>query len=162
MDKEKKARLEYLKQKNKEIQKKDKLKKNLLLQECIEVLGDSSYIIDYEKGIMIYNKFMQMIPFLPWGIDWVKLDVFRKINSLDQLEESCINRYFYIIWGKDLPIIKSDIKTISNYIYDIIAVSPDTWLLAENYDEIIEFYHEGKVTVGQIRQEWKKMSDKTT
>lgn len=157
MDKEKKARLEYLKQRNKEKQKKDKLKKNLLLQECIEVLSDSSYIIDYEKGIMIYNKFMQMIPFLPWGIDWDKFDVFRKINSLDKLEESCINRYFYIIWGKDLPIIKSDIKTISNYIYDIVAVSPDTWLLAENYDEIIEFYHEGKVTVGQIRQEWKKI-----
>lgn len=159
MDNEQKNRLKYLKQKNYERLKKDRLKKDLLLQECIEVLGDSCYIIEYEKGIMIYNKFIQMIPFLPWGIDWDKFDVFREINFLDELEESCINRYFYIIWGKDLPIIKSDIKTIAKYIYDIIAVSPDTWMLAENYGEIIEFYHEGKVIVGQIKQEWKNVEE---
>ena len=28
------------------------------------------------------------------------------------------------------------------------AVSPDTWLFSADYDEVIEFYHEGKITLG--------------
>lgn len=50
----------------------------------------------------------------------------------------------------ELPIIKSNLVTIIECIDEISAVEPDTWLLSLNYNEVIEVYHEGKITVGTV------------
>lgn len=157
MNIEQKERLEQLKKINKEKQRKKEIENNVLLLECKEALGDDGKILEQEEKDAVYRVFMEKVPFLPWGIDWEQFNVFQKINEIDELYEKCESKEFYIIWSDRFPIIKSDIDTIVKNIDDICAVSPeDTWLFSTNYDEVIEFHHEGKITLGH--SECKAMS----
>ena len=62
------------------------------------------------------------------------------------------NKY-YILWDmQDTPAIICDLFTILNNIYDVLAVSFNTWLLSLNENEIIEFYHGSKVTYGKLQK----------
>lgn len=150
MDIEKKEKLESLKKKNKEYQDRKKIEDNILLKECITALASNASVIKNEEMKNIYNVFKEKVPFLPWGIDWKQFNVFQSIDVLEQAKEICRSKDFYIIWNQDLPIIKSNLSTIIKYIDDISAVEPDTWLFSLNYNEVIEIYHEGKITVGKI------------
>jgi hypothetical protein len=47
-----------------------------------------------------------------------------------------------------LPTILSDIVRVTDVIYDVAAVSFDTWVYATSGKYIIEIYHEGEVTIG--------------
>lgn len=60
------------------------------------------------------------------------------------------NEKFYIIWAKELPIIESNLYSILNAIDDVSAVEADTWLLSSDFNEIIEFHHEGKIISGRL------------
>ena len=53
---------------------------------------------------------------------------------------------------QDTPAIICDLFTILNNIYDVLAVSFNTWLLSLNENEIIEFYHGSKVTYGKLQK----------
>lgn len=150
MDIEKKEKLENLKKKNKEYQDRKKFENNILLKECITALASNASLIKNEEKEKIYNIFKERVPFLPWGIDWKQFKIFQSIDTLEQINKICISKDFYIIWNKDFPIIKSDLSTIIENINDISAVEPDTWLFSLNYDEVIEIYHEGNITVGKI------------
>lgn len=150
MDIEKKEYLEQLKKKNKEYQDRKKINDNILLKECITALASNANLLEDEEKKNIYKRFKEKIPFLPWGIDWKQFETFKSINKLEQIGDVCVNKIFYIIWNEDLPIIKSELPTIIKHIDDISAVEPDTWLLSTNYDEVIEFYHEGKITFGIV------------
>ncbi len=55
----------------------------------------------------------------------------------------------YIIWDEvNLPIIKTDLFSVIDVIYDVTAVSFDTWLFSVDEKSIIEFYHEGEIKIG--------------
>ena len=148
MNTEQKERLERLKRINKEKQHKKKIENNVLLLECKEALGAAGEILEQEEKDAVYRIFMDKVPFLPWGVDWEQFNAFQKISEIDEICEKCESKEFYIIWSARFPIIKSDIDTIIKNIDDVCAVSPDTWLFAANYDEVIEFHHEGKITLG--------------
>ena len=148
MNTEQKERLERLKRINKEKQHKKKIENNVLLLECKEALGAAGKILEQEEKDAVYRIFTEKVPFLPWGIDWEQFNAFQNISEIDEIYEKCESKEFYIIWSARFPIIKSDIDKIIKNIDDVCAVSPDTWLFSANYDEVIEFYHEGKITLG--------------
>ena len=154
MDIKRKERLELLKKKNKEVQAKKKVEENILLNECITALASNANILKKEEAEKIYKIFKEKIPFLPWGVDWKQFKSFQTIESFKKINEICVNKDFYIIWDVTLPIIKSDLLSIIRCIDDISVVEPDTWLFSLNYNEVVEVYHEGKITVGIICEEY--------
>ena len=46
------------------------------------------------------------------------------------------------------PAVKSDLHHVLNHIEDVTIVSFDTWLFSPAEKYVIEFYHEGEVTIG--------------
>ncbi|WP_307495095.1 hypothetical protein [Clostridium sardiniense] len=57
------------------------------------------------------------------------------------------NMEVYIIWDEvNLPIIKTDLFSVIDVIYDVTEVSFDTWLLSIDIKEVVEFYNESEIT----------------
>ena len=150
MDNDRKKRLEQLKKENRIIQERKRVENNILLKECIIALESSAEILKKEDADKIYKTFQERIPFLPWGIDWKQLYSVHIVDDIKKLRDVCKSEDFYIIWNAELPIIKSDLLSIIGCMDDISAVEPDTWLFSLNYDEVVELYHEGKITVGMV------------
>ena len=140
MDAEQKKRLKQLKEKNNMYIKKRSLEDNTLLNECITVLKGYAEVLEQEDKNKVFRIFDRKIPFLPWGIDWKKIEESKVINCVKEISEVCISREFYIIWHKEFPIIKCD----------LCAVEWDTWLLSIDYKEVVEFTHDNKITFGKL------------
>ena len=123
-----------------------------LLEECIEALGNNIYILNGDEELTIEDKFYDIIPLTTWGrIDWDKFKNIASIKNSADLNQVDENKVFYIIWGDvDMPIIKSELVNILNNLDDVLAVSFDTWLLAEDESIVIEFYHESEITIGML------------
>lgn len=108
-----------------------------------------------EQKIVLEN-FFGAYPFTRWGrIDWEKINNKVLVEYIDEIgprlaaNKKDNNDPCYIIWGMDnLPIIKACLNDILNNIDDVTAVGPDTWLYCPKGGWIIEFYHEGEVTLG--------------
>lgn len=152
MDIQKKEYLKGLKEKNKVYQEQMNIKNNILLKECITALSCNALLLNDSERNNIYKFFKEKIPFSPWGINWSLFNDTKVVEKKDNIYDNCINKEFYIIWNKDLPIIKCDICTIIRYYDEISSVEPDTWILSSNFKEIIEFHHEGKITVGLLNK----------
>ncbi|RDY30424.1 hypothetical protein [Lachnotalea glycerini] len=153
MNDELKKKLEELKNINKVKNKNEERENNILLKECLEALHNDGFILDNEEELSVYNDFKEMLIFTPWGIDWGerrKIKDIKHIKFESQLKEICSKDNYYIIWGKGLPIIRCSLNSIINNLDDIKAVEADTWLFSTDYNEIIEFHHEGRITCGQI------------
>ncbi|WP_324822891.1 hypothetical protein [Sinanaerobacter sp. ZZT-01] len=153
MNDELKKKLEKLKAINKAKNKNEEKKNNILLKECMEALHDDGFILDNEDARLVYHDFKGSVVFTPWGIDWEEGKKIKKIKHIQfesELTEICSKDNYYIIWGKGLPIIRCSLNAIINHLDDIKAVEVDTWLFSTDYSEIIEFYHEGRITLGRI------------
>lgn len=46
------------------------------------------------------------------------------------------------------PILRCSRQGILSCLEDVLAVAFDTWLVSEQLDRVVEFYHEGAVTMG--------------
>ena len=150
MDNDRKQRLEQLKKENKAVQAQRRVENNILLKECIDALASDAEVLKKEDADKIYKIFSETIPFLPWGIDWNQLNSVHVVDDVKKLKDVCRSEDFYIIWNVELPIIKSDLLSIIKCMDDISAVEPDTWLFSLSYEEVVEIYHEGKITLGMI------------
>ncbi len=57
----------------------------------------------------------------------------------------------YIIYNNaELPVIKCRFKQVMGCLDDVLAPAFDTWVLDVRYSRIIEFYHDGTVTLAEI------------
>lgn len=55
----------------------------------------------------------------------------------------------YIIWDEaTLPVVKSNLPSVLEVIYDVTAVSFDTWIFSHVFEYVVEYYHEGETTIG--------------
>lgn len=151
MNNEQREKYNKLKEENKKkIKRKEKME-NTLLKECIISLGRNCEVLDEEKEFKIYNKFKKSIKFSNSGVIWNNMKSAIKIEDIESLKKLCSREYYYIIWGLGLPILECNIRDIIKNINDVIAVSPDTWVISREYDELIEFYHEGNITYGLLK-----------
>ena len=122
-----------------------------LLEECIEVLGKDIHILNNDEKQVVKDEFYNIIPLTKWGrINWDKFKNKKEVKELADLNLIEENEKYYIIWDIEKPIIKSEFVNILNNLDDVLAVSFDTWLLAEDESMVIEFYHEGEVTIGML------------
>lgn len=113
-----------------------------LLDECLEALGEYSILNDQKA-----ENIISVLHFNRLGhIKREEYISFREISEKDIeifLNESC-----YIVYSDvTVPKIKTTIENVLKNLDDVLAVSFDTWLIVETKRVIIEFYHEGDITL---------------
>lgn len=128
-----------------------------LLEACYVALKNSYEKIDNpHQADVLFSKLEAMFPFTSWGrIDWEKVPQKIIIQNSDTIipllekHKKDIYAPVYIMWDDaNVPIIKSSIKPIIQNIEHVTAVSFDTWILCPTEGWVIEFFHDGKVTLG--------------
>ncbi|MCT4586024.1 MAG: hypothetical protein N4A54_13940 [Peptostreptococcaceae bacterium] len=126
-----------------------------LYEECIKSLDNNYEIIINEEKEHLLKSIFASFRLTNWGkINWSLKENYIKLNDfkevINYLKRLGIDRKFefYIIWDQtDLPLIKTDFNLIFS-MDDILAVSFDTWLFVPQKNLIIEFYHDGDITIG--------------
>lgn len=121
-----------------------------LFDECIEALGNPTILGDVESQNE-FNRFRESFSFSYGRIDWSKINQRETVIGTSDILGKIKNNdgEFFIIWDNArLPVIKSKIEDIFKALDDVLAVSFDTWLYRPEDGTIIEFFHEGEVTIG--------------
>lgn len=114
-------------------------------------------------GRIDWHKVKVQTDLHPKGMPWLAStsddiarlnDIYRKrlIKSEGQLIAALNNKGkenfndIYVIWNDGyLPIIKCDLKTIVDNLFDVVTVSCDTWFFHLEDEWVIEFDHDGNV-----------------
>lgn len=124
-----------------------------LFQECVDALKKEVILYDDETSFKIFENFEDKISFTFYGrIDWSNFSKFFKLNNLDGIRnyidftDNC-----YVLWNDEsLPVLQTSIESVYLNVDDVLAVSYDTCLYVFEKNIIIEFYHDGEITLGVI------------
>jgi repressor of nif and glnA expression len=132
-----------------------------LFEECIEALTNEGEvtILSHEQSKNVESSFEKRIPFddafVHYKIDFSQMLRKKEIEMvediLDELQKNGvdIDEQVYVIWSDPtLPVIKTTLKCVINVIYDVLAVSADTWIFCPKERYVVEFYHEGETFLG--------------
>lgn len=127
-----------------------------LLEECIDALGKGTIVLSNQETIEIFKTFSNTLPITKWGrIDWEKIDKKIRVDSVNEIlkylheQDKCVDSDIFVLWDEaTLPAIQSDLNQVIKVIDDVTAVSFDTWLLSPIIKYVVEFYHNGEVTIG--------------
>lgn len=126
MDKEQKQRIEELKRQAQINIQKQKLQKNVLLQECLSALNSYRFIDD--------NEVKQII-------DIVSMSN-AELYSHDDLIVLGDEEQYYIVWDEaSLPVVLCLGKYINEFWDDVVAVAFDTYFVAESTRKVIGIRH---------------------
>lgn len=127
MDEERKKKLEQLKIQAKTNERKQSLQKNVLLQECLEVL--SSYSIVEDENEIEYIESLASSP------------DFEMYSHDDRIILDEEERY-YIVWDEaTLPIVLCSGKYINECWDDVMAVAFDTYFVSKSTRKVIGVRH---------------------
>lgn len=133
---------------------------NLLLDECVAALLNTKKkceILPRTQSEFYNDKFFETYPIVQWGqIDWNIVSHNIRINNLEQIsiffkeQLKDISEPIYIIWGDiSLPVIKCELADALKNIYEITPLGMySTWLYCPTNGWVIEFFHEGDITLG--------------
>lgn len=116
-----------------------------LFEECLAALGSYKIAKIYEAKMAVAN-----LRLTDYGrLDFRRYKIAREmsISELGGLGDfSC-----YIIYNNaELPVIKCRFKQVLGCLDDVLAPAFDTWILDEVYSRIVEFYHDGQITMVEI------------
>jgi hypothetical protein len=127
-----------------------------MLDECLDALGKNKALLSEVETAEVFKSFTSMFPITDWGvIDWTEVSNKCIINNLEEIVCIINNRKgngdknVFILWNDNsLPSISVNLEDALYVIDDITAVSFDTWLYNAEDMYIVEFHHEGKITIG--------------
>ena len=127
-----------------------------LLEECLEALDGASCIDDDSEKNLIFKEFLEKFPFTNWGrIKWENVKVIKEgvysydfipriVEYIDNPQSEAL-----ILWDEmTLPIVKSKLDKAISVIDDVSAVSSNTWIYIPSEEVVVEFYHDGNITIG--------------
>ena len=127
MDSEQKKKLELLKAQAKINEQKQNLKKNELLQECMEALSSYSIVEDKNE--------IKHIESLASSSD-------AEMHSHDDMITLDDEEQYYIVWDEAmLPIVLCSGKNINECWDDVMAVAFDTYFVTESTGKTIGIKH---------------------
>ncbi len=121
----------------------------ILLKECLDALGNSGEVLSESESDNIFDIIQDLYPFTSFGrIDWDKIKN-KVILESSKISDGCLpEKDYFIMWDQaSLPVVKSPIIKIIKNLDDVLAVSFDTWLLSVDFDCVVEFYHEGEISM---------------
>ncbi|MFN6497299.1 MAG: hypothetical protein RMX65_009870 [Nostoc sp. DedQUE01] len=129
-----------------------------LLDECITALGDNTTVLSSQETENIFSIFEAQFPITRWArIDWGKINQKITVNSNDEIisylqhhfTQEDLEEKLYILWNDaSLPAVQAKLEQIIRVRDDVTAVSFDTWIFSLKFKYVIEFYHEGEITIG--------------
>ena len=129
-----------------------------LLEECIEALGEDIEILENTQGKMVV-KVLKMHSYYTMGrVDWSNIENYGDLYNEDEIKlylQNCFGTYsqtVYIIWDNArVPVIKTNLHQVLNVIYDVTAVSFDTWIYSPDMGFVIEYHHDGDIRIGDVK-----------
>lgn len=120
----------------------------ILLEECIKALGGEANILNDSQGDLISDTLNDKFHFGSHGVNLTKYKNAIPLGSIHDVDEAIRNTSCFIIWDEySLPVVKSNISIIWENIDDVTAVSFDTYIFDVDFNWLIEFHHEGKITL---------------
>ncbi|MFF2014909.1 hypothetical protein [Paenibacillus sp. NPDC058177] len=128
-----------------------------LFEECTLALGENIEILSIRETEDMFNKLVSFFPVTSWGrIDWGSVDNFMEISReqeiLSKIENECgvhYNNTVFLLWNyTDAPSVCADLNQVLSNIDNVTAVGSDTWIFCPESGYVIEYFHEGQVTVG--------------
>lgn len=125
-------------------------------KECLEELGDDITILSNENSKKIYKDFQTMLPFEWWGrIKWNEISIKYKINNYNNIihllrqQKRLNDNLIYILWGTGpYPVLSCNLNKILQHVDIINSIGFDQWIYCPADRYVIEFYHEGEITLG--------------
>ncbi|PFI39026.1 hypothetical protein COI73_30920 [Bacillus cereus] len=130
-----------------------------LLEECIDALGVNIEILEGTEGRKIIRSFENKFPITFWGrIDWDNIQNYGNLYNEDEIKvylQNCFgtdSHLVYLIWDEaTLPVIKTELPQVLEVIYDVTAVSFDTWIYSPDMGYVIEYHHDGDIRIGNVK-----------
>ena len=122
---------------------------NILLEECIEKLRNKQ-VYNLNISDKIFNEFSNYLRFTFYGrIDWQTYSNKQKLFDVNDIlsfldkDNVCLLLYNEV----SLPVIETIVEDLIICIDDVLAVSFDTWVWIKKKNIIIEFFHDGEITL---------------
>lgn len=87
-------------------------------------------------------------------INWDAIVAKKKINDCQEIiqwltREKISDYRVILLWNySDAPAVSTDLRSALRAIDDVTAVGSDTFMFCPSAGYVIEFYHEGEVTIG--------------
>lgn len=116
-----------------------------LFEECLAALGSYKIAKIYESKMALVN--LRLTDYGRLDFKCYKTSRRMPLSELRSLGDFAC----YIIYGNaELPVIKCRFKQVLEHLDDVLAPAFDTWVLDVKYSRIIEFYHDGQITLAEI------------
>lgn len=131
MDKDKRERLQELIDKNKIRLRKKHLLDNELLQDCLKKITDAEIIDESAETENILDLMESR-----FQIEYHHIKGSHEISDNEVFFNS-EQKYYVICDNADVPILKCSGESLLKYPDDVFAVSFDTYILSEDFREII-------------------------
>ncbi|WP_273129383.1 CDI toxin immunity protein [Bacillus weihaiensis] len=126
-----------------------------LFKECVEALGPNIIILTVEETTDYLEELCTYYPITSWGrIDWDKISNKKTIIEKDDLndwfnENNISTLDVTILWNyTESPGIKTNLHDALQVLDHVTAVASDTFMYNLEVGYVIEFYHDGEVTIG--------------
>ncbi len=126
-----------------------------LFEECIEALGSNIVMLSDKQTHGYFEQLSGKFPITSWArIDWDKICNKKIINEIDDLnnwfnENKISSLDVNILWNNaGIPGVKTNLQNALQVLDDVLAVAPDTFMYNIEEGYVIEFYHDGEITVG--------------
>jgi hypothetical protein len=127
-----------------------------LVDNCVNVLGEEAVVLSHKETDILFSELSKQFSFTSWGrIDWTSVEHKLLATSVSEILSLLVSRgkgtseAVFILWDQvKLPAIKSDIQTVLHHSWEVTMVSFDTWIFCPENKYVIEFYHEGEITIG--------------
>ncbi|KEO83695.1 hypothetical protein [Tumebacillus flagellatus] len=125
-----------------------------LFEECVEALGESVTVLSHEDSRKVILRLQELFPITFYGrIDWDQVKQKVPVKTMGDIIDQVVDfeSTVYLIWSDaSFPVLKTELADMILNRDDVLCVSSDIWVLSVEEDYVIEFYHEGEVTVGLI------------
>ncbi|MFF2886280.1 hypothetical protein [Paenibacillus sp. NPDC057967] len=124
----------------------------LLFEECLQELGDNVRIFSEEASESMREELVRAYPFTAWGrIHWDQIahHEVRAAQDIPTLLEALNIDHslpIFIIWSGDHPVLHANLQSVLRALDHVLAVDFDTFVY-NPLQYVIEFYHEGDITV---------------
>ncbi|PEV37081.1 hypothetical protein COD69_31140 [Bacillus thuringiensis] len=145
-----------LRQKLRALKTKNNNDTNPLFSECLESLGNETFIFSQEKSQQIATILMNSFPITISGrIDWEQIDNQfiasnkEQLISLIRANQLDFDEQIFIIWDNyEIPVVSTNLDKVFQSLVDVDAVSFYYWLLDKEYSFVIEINDEELIRVG--------------
>lgn len=127
-----------------------------LIDQCVKALEQPVVVLSPQETRDIRHRLRQKVPFTFWGrIDWRHVNHSVRVLSFEEILPILLENGkreddgIVLLWDEmTRPALLSVLQAVLREIEIVLRVSFDTWIIDVDEQYVIEFYHEGEITIG--------------